>query len=194
MQAMDGLPKSCASVPDFVSPPPGNRYITEFDDMPPSGKPSAMHIWVDADACPKVIKEILFRAVARTSLKMTMVANTRLHIPKSPHIDMLEVAAGADVADTEIVARMQPGDLVVTADIPLAADVIAGQGHALNPRGTFYSEANVKQYLTMRNFMDELRGSGINTGGPAAFSNADRTAFANQLDRFLTRHMKSAAS
>jgi len=151
-----------------------------------------MHIWVDADACPRAIKEILFRAVARTSLPMTMVANTRLQIPKSPHIDMLVVVAGPDVADAEIVARLQAGDLVITADIPLAADVIAGQAHALNPRGTFYSDANVKQYLTMRNFMDELRGSGVSTGGPAAFSNADRTAFANQLDRFLTRHMKSA--
>ncbi|MDX8406991.1 MAG: YaiI/YqxD family protein [Mariprofundaceae bacterium] len=150
-----------------------------------------MHIWVDADACPKVIKDILFRAVARTGLALTMVANTRLQIPKSPHIDMLVVAAGADVADAEIVKRLQPGDLVITADIPLAADVIAGQAHALNPRGTFYSEANVKQYLTMRNFMDELRGSGVSTGGPAAFSNADRAAFANQLDRFLTRHLKS---
>ncbi len=149
-----------------------------------------MHIWVDADACPKAIRDILCRAVARTGIAMTMVANRRLAIPESPLIDMLEVAAGADVADHEIVARLQPGDLVITADIPLAANVIACGAHALNPRGTFYNESNVKQYLSMRNFMDELRGSGIATGGPAAFSSSDRMAFANQLDRFLTRHLK----
>ena len=150
-----------------------------------------MHIWVDADACPKAIKEILFRAVERTRIPMTMVANKKLYIPASPLIDMLEVAAGADAADSEIVAGMKAGDLVITADIPLAADVIQKNGHALNPRGTFYSEANVKQYLTMRNFMDGLRGSGVVTGGPAVFSHGDRMAFANQLDRFLTRYLKS---
>ena len=149
-----------------------------------------MHIWIDADACPKVIKEILYRAVERLQIPMTMVANAKLYTPDSPLIETIKVAAGADVADAEIVARMEPGDLVITADIPLAADVIANNGHALNPRGTFYSEANVKQYLTMRNFMDDLRGSGVTTGGPAAFSNSDRMAFANQLDRFLTRHLK----
>ena len=151
-----------------------------------------MHIWVDADACPKVIKEILYRVVERLQIPMTMVANTTLQTPKSPLIQTIRVAAGADVADAEIVAQMDTGDLVITADIPLAADVIEKQGHALNPRGTFYSEANVKQYLTMRNFMDNLRGSGVMTGGPAAFSNSDRMAFANQLDRFLTQHMKAA--
>jgi uncharacterized protein YaiI (UPF0178 family) len=150
-----------------------------------------MHIWVDADACPKVIKEILYRAVERLQTPMTMVANKTLHIPKSPLIQMLTVAAGADVADAEIVEKMEAGDLVITADIPLAADVIGKSGHALNPRGTFYSEANVKQYLTMRNFMDDLRGSGVMTGGPGAFSNSDRMAFANQLDSFLTRHLKN---
>ena len=150
-----------------------------------------MHIWVDADACPKVIKEILYRVVERLQIPMTMVANSTLLTPKSPLIQTIRVAAGADVADAEIVAQMESGDLVITADIPLAADVIAKRGHALNPRGTFYSEANVKQYLTMRNFMDDLRGSGVMTGGPAAFSNSDRMAFANQLDRFLTRHIKS---
>jgi len=151
-----------------------------------------VHIWVDADACPKVIKEILYRVVERLQIPMTMVANTTLQTPKSPLIQTIRVAAGADVADAEIVAQMDTGDLVITADIPLAADVIEKQGHALNPRGTFYSEANVKQYLTMRNFMDNLRGSGVMTGGPAAFSNSDRMAFANQLDRFLTQHMKAA--
>jgi len=150
-----------------------------------------VHIWVDADACPKVIKEILYRVVERLQIPMTMVANSTLLTPKSPLIQTIRVAAGADVADAEIVAQMESGDLVITADIPLAADVIAKRGHALNPRGTFYSEANVKQYLTMRNFMDDLRGSGVMTGGPAAFSNSDRMAFANQLDRFLTRHIKS---
>ncbi len=151
-----------------------------------------MHIWVDADACPKVIKEILYRAVERLQISMTMVANKPLCIPESSLIQMLTVAAGADMADAEIVARTEAGDLVITADIPLAADVIQKNGHALNPRGTFYSEANVKQYLTMRNFMDDLRGSGVITGGPRAFSNSDRMAFANQLDRFLTRHLKES--
>ena len=113
-----------------------------------------------------------------------------MQIPDSPLIEMIVVAAGADVADREIVERMEAGDLVITADIPLAADVIEKNGHALNPRGTFYSEANVKQYLSIRNFMDDLRGSGVMTGGPSAFSNSDRMAFANQLDRFLTRHLK----
>jgi uncharacterized protein len=153
-----------------------------------------MHIWVDGDACPKVIKEILYRAVERLQIQMTLVANKKIFVPSSPLIDLIVVAAGADVADREIVERMQAGDLVITADIPLAADVIEKQGHALNPRGTFYSEANVKQHLTMRNFMDELRGSGVITGGPAAFSNSDRTAFANQLDRFLTQQTKQAPS
>jgi uncharacterized protein YaiI (UPF0178 family) len=150
-----------------------------------------LHIWVDADACPKVIKEILYRAVERLKIPMTMVANKTLFIPASPLISMMTVAAGADVADSEIVAAMKAGDLVITADIPLAADVIAKGGHALNPRGTFYTESNVKQHLTTRNFMDQLRGSGVMTGGPAAFSNSDRVAFANQLDRFLTQYLKS---
>ena len=153
-----------------------------------------MHIWIDADACPKAVKEILYRAVERTKIPMTMVANKKQYIPKSPLIDMLEVAAGADVADSEIVARMVTGDLVITADVPLAADVIEKGGHALNPRGTFYTKDNVKQYLSMRNFMDELRGSGVTTSGPAAFSSNDRMTFANQLDRFLTRYLKSSGS
>jgi hypothetical protein len=150
-----------------------------------------MHIWVDADACPKVVKEILYRAVERLQIPMTMVANKKLQVPNSPLIQMLKVTAGADVADSEIVANMEAGDLVITADIPLAADIIEKDGHALNPRGTFYTKANVKQYLTMRNFMDDLRGSGVATGGPAAFSHSDRMAFANQLDRFLTRYLKA---
>ncbi|MDT8376678.1 MAG: YaiI/YqxD family protein [Mariprofundaceae bacterium] len=152
-----------------------------------------MHIWVDADACPKAIREILYRVVDRLQIPVTMVANKTLCTPNTPLIQMIKVVAGADVADAEIVARMEAGDLVITADIPLAAEVIAKNGHALNPRGTFYSEANVKQYLTMRNFMDDLRGSGVTTGGPAVFSSSDRMAFANQLDRFLTRYMKDCS-
>lgn len=152
---------------------------------------SSMRIWVDADACPKVIKEILYRAVERLNIPMTLVANKKIFTPDSPLINLIVVAAGADVADREIVERMQAGDLVITADIPLAADVIDKAGHALNPRGTFYSESNVKQHLGMRNFMDDLRGSGVLTGGPPAFSNNDKMAFANQLDRFLTKQLKT---
>ncbi len=149
-----------------------------------------MHIWVDADACPRAIKEILYRAVERLQIPLTLIANKKQYTPDSPLIHMIEVTAGADVADHEIVAKMEAGDLVITADVPLAADVIAKEGYALNPRGTFYSEANVKQHLSMRNFMDDLRGSGVTTGGAATFSNNDRMAFANQLDRFLTSQLK----
>lgn len=146
-----------------------------------------MHIWVDADACPGVIKDILFRAAERAQISMTLVANQLLRTPPSPYIRALQVPRGFDVADNEIVQRLQAGDLVVTADIPLAADVIEKGGHALNPRGEFYSRETIQALLTMRNFMDELRGSGVQTGGPAVFSHSDRQAFANQLDRFLTR-------
>ncbi|BBP03489.1 UPF0178 protein [Sulfuriferula plumbiphila] len=146
-----------------------------------------MHIWVDADACPGVIRDILFRAAERAHISMTLVANQLLRTPPSPYIRALQVARGFDVADNEIVQRLQAGDLVITADIPLAADVIEKGGHALNPRGEFYSKETIRALLTMRNFMDALRGSGVQTDGPAAFSNSDRQAFANQLDRFLTR-------
>ena len=145
-----------------------------------------MQIWVDADACPGVIKDILFRAAERTQIMTTLVANQLLRVPPSAFIRALQVPKGFDVADNEIVLRLQAGDLVITADIPLAADVIAKGGHALNPRGEFYSAETIRQLLTMRNFMDELRGSGVQTGGPAALSNGDRQAFANQLDKFLT--------
>ena len=147
-----------------------------------------MHIWVDADACPLVIKEILFRAAERTRIPLTLVANQPLRIPPSPWIKAIQVPAGFDVADNKIVRQMQPGDLVVTADIPLAAEVIQKGGHALNPRGEFYTKENIRERLDMRNFLDELRGSGVNTGGPASFSQGDRQAFANRLDRFLSRH------
>lgn len=146
-----------------------------------------MQIWVDADACPGVIKEILFRAAERAAITTTLVANTLLRTPASRYIRALQVPRGFDVADNEIVQRLQAGDLVITADIPLAADVIEKGGHALNPRGEFYSKETIRALLTMRNFMDELRGSGVQTSGPAVFSNSDRQAFANQLDRFLAR-------
>ena len=147
-----------------------------------------MQIWVDADACPNVIKEILFRAAERVGIPLILVANKTLRTPPSSYISSILVGAGLDVADNAIVRKMEPGDLVITADIPLASEVIGKDGHALNPRGEFYSKENIEERLTMRNFMDELRGSGVNTGGPATLSQKDRQAFANQLDRFLARH------
>ena len=147
-----------------------------------------MHIWVDADACPKVIKEIIFRAAKRVSVPTTLVANQELSIPASPYIDSVIVKAGLDVADTYIVQHLAKGDLVITADIPLAAEAIAHGAYALNPRGEFYNEVNIRQRLSMRNFLDELRNSGVETGGPPPFNQRDREAFANQLDRFLTQH------
>ncbi|OGI50170.1 MAG: hypothetical protein A3E57_03830 [Candidatus Muproteobacteria bacterium RIFCSPHIGHO2_12_FULL_60_33] len=146
-----------------------------------------MQIWVDADACPNVIKEILFRAAERVQVCLTLVANQLLRTPPSGYIKALQVPAGFDVADSKIVQQLQPGDLVITADIPLAALVIEKGGHALNPRGEFYTTENIQERLTMRNFMDELRNTGVNTGGPAVLSLTDRQAFANQLDRFLTK-------
>ncbi len=146
-----------------------------------------MQIWVDADACPNVIKDILFRAAARVQVSLTLVANQLLRTPPSRYIKALQVPAGFDVADSKIVQQLEPGDLVITADIPLAALVIEKGGHALNPRGEFYTTENIRERLTMRNFMDELRNTGVNTGGPAVLSLSDRQAFANQLDRFLTK-------
>jgi len=147
-----------------------------------------MKIWVDADACPVVIKEILFKAAKRTQVEVTLVANQTITIPNSPYINFLRVASGFDVADNEIVRRCEASDLVITADIPLAAEVIEKGGHALNPRGEMYTTDNIKQRLTMRDFMDTLRSSGIQTGGPAALNKSDRQAFANQLDKFLTKN------
>ncbi|GAA4504541.1 YaiI/YqxD family protein [Pseudaeromonas paramecii] len=144
-----------------------------------------MQIWVDADACPKVIKEILFRAAERTGISLTLVANQPLKVPPAPHIRSLVVPAGFDVADNEIVRRAEPGDLVITADLPLAAEVIEKGARALNPRGELYTPDTIRQKLTMRDFMDTLRSSGIQTGGPATLSQADRQAFANALDRLL---------
>jgi uncharacterized protein YaiI (UPF0178 family) len=146
-----------------------------------------MHIWVDADATPVVIKEILFRAAQRVRVPMTLVANKPLRVPPSPYIRALRVPAGFDVADNEIASRVEQNDLVITADIPLAAQVIDKGAHALNPRGEFYSPENIRERLNMRDFMEELRGSGVAISGPEVFSQADRQAFANELDRFLAR-------
>ena len=153
-----------------------------------------MKILVDADACPGVIKEILFRAAQRTGVAVTLVANQAVRIPPSRHIKMIQVASGFDVADNEIVKRVNPGDLVITGDIPLAAEVIEKGGNALNPRGEMYTSDNIKNRLTMRDFMDTLRSSGIDTGGPPALNQGDRKAFANQLDRFLSKHARSSQS
>jgi hypothetical protein len=145
-----------------------------------------MQIWVDADACPGEIKELLYRAAKRTQTKMTLVANQGLRTPRSEFIDSIMVPSGMNVADRRIVELVQPGDLVVTADIPLAAEVVAKGGQALDPRGELYTEANVGERLAVRNLFDELRGGGQITGGPANFTAKDRQAFANQLDRWLT--------
>jgi uncharacterized protein YaiI (UPF0178 family) len=146
-----------------------------------------MQIWVDADACPAVIKDILYRVAERTQIPVTLVANQLMRVPGSKYIRALQVPSGADVADAEIVERLAPGDLVVTGDIPLAALVLEKGGFALNPRGDFYTKDTIAQQLTMRAFMEELRSGGVDTGGPAAFNQGDRQAFANALDRHLAR-------
>ena len=146
-----------------------------------------MRIWVDADACPNTIKDILFRAAARTGIELTLVANQALPVPRIANVRALQVASGFDVADNEIVRLCEAGDLVVTADIPLAAEVIAKGATALNPRGELYTTENVKARLNMRDFMDTMRSSGIHTGGPPALNQRDRQAFANALDRFIAR-------
>jgi uncharacterized protein YaiI (UPF0178 family) len=146
-----------------------------------------VQIWVDADACPAPIKDILFRAAERTRTLTTLVANTLLRTPPSPYIRALRVPRGFDVADGAIVGQVQPGDLVVTADIPLAAAVVARGAQALDPRGELYSEDNVADRLAVRNLMNELRSTGLETGGPSTFGPADRRRFADQLDRFLSR-------
>ena len=147
-----------------------------------------MKIWVDADACPVVIKEILFRAAERVKVDVTLVANQSVQIPKSRYISFVQVAQGFDVADNEIVKRLNAGDLVITSDIPLAADVIEKGGVALNPRGEMYTKDNIKARLNMRDFMESLRSSGVDTGGPSAMSQGDRKMFANCLDRMLTKN------
>ena len=145
-------------------------------------------IWVDADACPRAIKEILFRVAERTGLVMTLVANQMLPVPRLKNIRTLRVASGFDVADNEIVNRLAVGDLVITADIPLASLVIAKGGFALNPRGELYTSDNIQARRSMRDFMDSLRASGVETGGPSALNQRDRQNFANALDRFLATH------
>lgn len=146
-----------------------------------------MHIWVDADACPAVIKEILFRAAERAHIPATFVANKLLRVPPSPYLRAMQVDKGFDVADNAIVAALAVGDLVITADIPLAAQVIEKGGHALNPRGEFYSPENIKERLSMRDFMESLRASGVETQGPSAMQSSDRHTFAAQLDQFLAK-------
>jgi len=147
-------------------------------------------IWVDADACPGVIKEILFRAATRTGVAVTLVANQALRIPRIPSVRVVQVASGFDVADAEIVKRVAAGDLVVTADIPLAADVIGKGGEALNPRGERYSPDTIRGVLAMRDFMDTMRASGNVVGGPPPLTQADRNAFAGHLDAWLARQPK----
>jgi len=144
-----------------------------------------MKIWVDADACPAVIKDILFRAAQRTQTPMTLIANHALKVPPSSLINFMQVSHGFDVADDEIVGRVNAGDLVITSDIPLASEVIAKGAKALSVRGELYTEANIAARLTMRDFMDTMRSSGIDTGGQAAFNQRDRKNFADQLDKLI---------
>jgi len=153
-----------------------------------------MRIWVDGDACPNTIKEILYRAAERVQVPLVLVANSLLRPPPSKYISTIRVAAGLNVADSEIARRCAKGDLVITADIPLAADVVARGAFALNPRGELYTEATIRERLSMRNFMDDLRSSGIDTGGPPALNQKDRQTFANNLDRFLAQWYKICKS
>jgi uncharacterized protein len=146
-----------------------------------------MQIWVDADACPNAVKEILFRAAERARIVVTLLANQPIAVPRLQYVRAVQVGKGFDVADNEIVLRCEAGDLVITADIPLAAEVIAKGATALNPRGELYTKENVKARLNMRDFMDTMRSSGIHTGGPPALDQRDRQAFANALDRFIAR-------
>lgn len=151
-----------------------------------------MTVWVDGDACPNVIKEILFRAAERWQVELILVANQPIRVPPSRFIRTHQVLSGFDVADNHIVEQMQPGDLVITADIPLASEAIDKGGEALNPRGQAYTRENIRQRLAMRNFMEEMRSAGVQTGGPPTFSQQDRKAFADALDRWLQRWKNSA--
>jgi len=147
-----------------------------------------MQVLVDADACPVIIKDILFRAARRAEVAVTLVANQYLRTPPSPFIKSIQVPAGFDAADARVVELVASGDLVITADIPLAAAVLERGAHALDPRGNWFTRENIQERLTMRDVMDQLRNAGIDTGGPAPFSARDGKAFAGQLDRFLARH------
>ena len=151
-----------------------------------------MRIWVDADACPVAIKEIVFRAANRCRVETTLFANHHVRVPKSPYLRSVQVEQGFDRADQRIVASVKPGDLVITGDIPLAAQVIEHQGTALNPRGTLYTADNIKEHLTRRNFLEEQRASGVLTGGPRALDKAQIQTFANRLDVYLTRNAGAA--
>ena len=146
-----------------------------------------MKIWVDADACPKAVKEILYRVAERTEIFVTLVANSPLHLPSSSFINLIQVGSGADIADDEIADKCEAGDLIITADIPLAARVVEKGAQALDPRGTVYDKNNIGQVLSMRNFMNELRGSGVETGGPSGFGQKEKFKFANALDKFIAQ-------
>lgn len=146
-----------------------------------------MKIWIDADACPVVIREILFRAAERRGIPLTLVANQPIRVPSSTLIKTLQVSSGFDVADNEIVRRLEAGDLVITSDIPLAAEAIGKGGHALSPRGELFTCENIGARLNMRDFLDTMRASGANTGGPPPLSLSDRKQFSDHLDRLLTR-------
>ncbi|WP_051534479.1 YaiI/YqxD family protein [Deefgea rivuli] len=161
-----------------------------MDQLLEANTPRKLHLWVDADACPVVIKDMMFRAADRLNLPLTMVANQLIRTPPSPNIRAIQVSHGFDEADHWIVEQVQQGDLVITADIPLAARVIEKSAWALNPRGEFYSPENIRERLNMRDFMEELRGAGLQSGGPAAFSQADKQAFGQALDRFLAKNIK----
>jgi uncharacterized protein YaiI (UPF0178 family) len=161
--------------------------LSVYDQNGENEDMKSKQIWVDADACPNVVKDILFRAANRVAISLTLVANQAIQVPRSRHIKSVQVGAGFDVADQHIAQQAQPGDLVITADIPLADEVITKGCLALNPRGELYTKENIRQRLNMRDFMDTMRGSGIDTGGPPPLSQGDRQAFANQLDRFLAR-------
>jgi len=150
-----------------------------------------LKIWVDADACPVVIKDILFKAAERTQTELTLVANQPLRVPASRYIKAIQVQSGFDVADNEIVKLTEAGDLIITSDIPLADEVLAKGGQALSPRGELYTTSNIKSRLNMRDFMDTMRASGEHTGGPAPLSQSDRQQFANHLDRILQKHRSS---
>lgn len=146
-----------------------------------------MKIWVDADACPAVIKEILYKAAKRTQTDLILVANRNIRIPKSPHIEFLQVPSGLDVADNTIIDKIDPGDLVITGDIPLASKIVEKGGLGINPRGEVYSAENIREILSNRDFMDILRSSGVETGGPPPLTNRDKQTFANSLDQVLTK-------
>ena len=147
-----------------------------------------MRLWVDADACPGPIKEIIFRAANRCRIETTLFANHPVRVPKSPYIRSVQVEQGFDVADQRILASLNPGDLVITGDIPLAAQVVDKQGTALNPRGTLYTAENIKEHLTRRDFLEDMRSTGAITGGPSALDKSHIQTFANRLDTYLTRH------